>query len=426
MGLFNKKKDGGFRDVIRCDEPSYLIWKWHPGAKALGESKRENSIRTSSVLRVKDGEVAVFVYKQKDGTMQDFIEGPFDKTIKTGNFPILESIIGLFYEGDTPFQAEVYFINLAKVVQVKFGVPYFNVCDPRNLDFSVPVAVRGTITFKIDDYKNFIKCHRLNQFDLSTFQNQIRDTLNRYVKDIVANAPVKHNIPVVHIESRTGLINEAAEPIIKEKLKEIYGVSVTSFDIGTIEIDKTSDEYNELKRITKDVTIEMTEQDLQYRKATQEQNIYAQQMATRNANIGAYTVEKQAEVGVAGAEALGKMGANGVGNVNLGNGTGFNPVSMMAGMTLGGAVGQNIANTMNNAMQGSTGNTTPPPIPKVTYFVAKNGQSTGPFDMNKLSEMIMSGELKKDSFVWKQGMSSWTTAETVDDLKTLFPPEIPR
>ena len=426
MGLFNKKKDGGFRDVIRCDEPSYLIWKWHPGAKALGESKRENSIRTSSVLRVKDGEVAVFVYNQKDGTMQDFIEGPFDKTIKTGNFPILESIIGLFYEGDTPFQAEVYFINLAKVVQVKFGVPYFNVCDPRNLDFSVPVAVRGTITFKIDDYKNFIKCHRLNQFDLSTFQNQIRDTLNRYVKDIVTNAPVKHNIPVVHIESRTGLINETAEPIIKEKLKEIYGVSVTSFDIGTIEIDKTSDEYIELKRITKDVTIEMTEQDLQYRKATQEQNIYAQQMATRNANLGAYTVEKQAEVGVAGADALGKMGANGVGDVNLGNGTGFNPVSMMAGMTLGGAVGQNIANTMNNAMQGSTGNTTPPPIPKTMYYVAKDGQSTGPFDMNKLSEMIMSGELKKSSFVWKQGMSSWTTAETVDDLKSMFPPVIPQ
>ena len=29
MGLFDKK-DGGFMNVIRCDEPSYLIWKWHP------------------------------------------------------------------------------------------------------------------------------------------------------------------------------------------------------------------------------------------------------------------------------------------------------------------------------------------------------------------------------------------------------------
>jgi hypothetical protein len=37
----------------------------------------------------------VFVYKQKDGAMQDFIEGPFDDTIKTANFPVLSSIVGL-------------------------------------------------------------------------------------------------------------------------------------------------------------------------------------------------------------------------------------------------------------------------------------------------------------------------------------------
>lgn len=40
-------------------------------------NNRENAIRWGSSLRVKDGEVAVFVYKQKDGTMQDFIVGPF-------------------------------------------------------------------------------------------------------------------------------------------------------------------------------------------------------------------------------------------------------------------------------------------------------------------------------------------------------------
>ena len=130
MGKLLRKKKGGMFDVIRCDEPNYLIWKWHPSAFELGTSKREFGIRTNSVLRVKDGEVAVFVYKQKNGTMQDYIVGPFDQTIKTGNFPILQSIIGLVYEGDTPFQAEIFFINLAKIIQVKFAVPFFNVCDP--------------------------------------------------------------------------------------------------------------------------------------------------------------------------------------------------------------------------------------------------------------------------------------------------------
>ena len=126
MGLFDRnKRTGGFMDEIRCDESSYLIWKWHPSGVQLGEGNRENSIRWGSSLRVKDGEVAVFVYKQKDGTMQDFIVGPYDQIIKTANFPVLASIVGLAYEGGTPFQAEVYFINLAQIIQVKFGVPLF-------------------------------------------------------------------------------------------------------------------------------------------------------------------------------------------------------------------------------------------------------------------------------------------------------------
>ena len=152
MGIFNKNShNGGLMDVIRCDEPSYLIWKWHPAGSQNGFNKRENEIRWGSSLRVKDGEVAVFVYKQKNGVMQDYIVGPFDQTIKTANFPVLASIIGLAFDGKSPFQAEVYFINPAKIIQVKFGVPFFDVYDPRFTDFSVPIAVRGTISFKIAD-----------------------------------------------------------------------------------------------------------------------------------------------------------------------------------------------------------------------------------------------------------------------------------
>lgn len=65
MALFNRSnRKGGFMDEIRCDEPSYLIWKWHPSGVQAGTGNRENAIRWGSSLRVKDGEVAVFVYKQ--------------------------------------------------------------------------------------------------------------------------------------------------------------------------------------------------------------------------------------------------------------------------------------------------------------------------------------------------------------------------
>ena len=119
MGLFSKKEEGGLMDVIRCDEQEYLVHKWRPSGEA-NSTKKENSIRYGSSLRVKPGELAVFLYKQKDGTIQDFIEGPFDQTIKTANFPILTSIVGLAFGGASPFQAEIYFINLSGNIQIRF------------------------------------------------------------------------------------------------------------------------------------------------------------------------------------------------------------------------------------------------------------------------------------------------------------------
>ncbi len=432
MALFHRKnRNGGFMDVIRCDEPSYLIWKWHPSGVRLMETDRENAIRNGSSLRVKDGEVAVFVYKQKGGVMQDYIVGPFDQKIKTKNFPVLASIVGLAYEGGTPFQAEIYFINLARIVQVKFGVPFFDVYDPRFGDFGVPVAVRGTVSFHIQDYKEFIKLHRLNSFDLEDFQRQIRDAIHRYVKDSVANAPATHNIPAVQIESKTAILNDAIEYALKTRLQETFGVVVSGVDIGAIEIDKASEGYRHLMAITKEVTtatvrgqtaanIEHYAESLRIQR---EEGQYATHKATQTSNLGAYQIEKQTEVGVAGAEALGKMGENVAGNVNLGEGggNGFNMASMMASMAVGGAVGQNIAGAMNTMMNGSNAPTaTPPKIPTSVYFVAVNGQPTGPYEIVTLSAMYTQGAFQKESLVWKQGMEGWAQAETLQELQSVF------
>ena len=442
--LFGKNKQGGFMDEIRCDEPSYLIWKWHPVGSQQGDNKRENAIRWGSSLRVKDGEVAVFVYKQKDGSMQDFIVGPFDQTIRTANFPVLASIVGLAYDAGTPFQAEVYFINLAQIIQVRFGVPFFDVYDPRFDDFGVPVAVRGTISFKIGDYRKFIKLHRLNNFSLDDFQRQIRDIVIRYVKDIVANAPATNNIPLVQIETKTAQINDLVELYIRERLKENFGVDVSGVDIAAIELDKSSGGYRQLMRVTKDVTSATVQAETAAKvkdiadkqhievehygeslRIQREEAQYAQHKQTQTSNLGAFQVEKQAEVGIAGAEALGQMGANGAGNINLsGGGEGFNMAALMASMAVGGAVGQNIAGSMNNMMSGINQQTqngmTPPPVPNVMYHVAANGQATGPFDLDALKQMVITGQFTADSLVWKVGMTEWEKAGTINELKSMF------
>ena len=430
MGLFDReKRRGGFMDEIRCDEPSYLIWKWHPAGVQLGEGNRENAIRWGSSLRVKDGEVAVFVYSQYGDIAQEYIEGPCDLILNTSNLPILASLVGLAYEGGTPFQAEVYFINLARIIQVKFGVPFFDVYDPRFVDFGIPVAVRGTISFQIQDYREFIKLNRLNAFELADFQKQVRDAVCRYVKDTVANAPAANNIPVIQIEAKTAQINDAVEYDISERLKETFGVLVSGVDIGAIEIDKTSEGYRQLMAVTKDITatrVEAETQDYVERLRIQrEEGQYAMHKQTQTANIGAFQVEKQAEVGVAGAQALGQMGANGAGDVNLGGGgDGFNMAAMMASMAVGGAVGQNIAGTMNNMMSGMgqavQSGAVPPPIPVIAYHVAVNGQATGPFDLSTLAQMASNGQLTADSLVWKSGMAQWAKAGTIDELKNVF------
>lgn len=97
---------------------------------------------------------------------------------------------------------------------------------------------------------------------------------------------------------------------------------------------------------------------------------------------------------------------------------------------MGGAIGQNMAGMMNGMMQGMNGQQqgmqqhpqgmTPPPIPNVAYHVVQNGQAAGPFDMSALSQMLSAGTFTKDSLVWKQGMTDWVKAETVQELQPLF------
>ena len=449
MLLFNKnRKADSLMDIIRCDESSYLIWKWHPAGAEPGSAMRENAIRWGSSLRVKDGEVAVFVYKQKNGTFQDFIVGPFDETIKTKNFPVLSNIIGLAYSGSSPFQAEVYFINLAQIIQVRFGVPYFDVYDPRFMDFGVPVAVRGTISFRIADYRRFVKLHRLNNFSLDDFQKQIRDTVCRYIKDTVTNAPAANNIPVVQLESKTAQINDIVEYDVIQRLNETFGVTVSGMDIAAIEIDKSSESYHRLLSVTKDLTgaTMKAETDAKIRDISAKQRIeaenyaetlriqreesqYAQRMRTRSENMSAYQVEKQAEVGIAGANALGHMGENGAGGINMNSSNmGFNPAAMMASMTVGSVVGQNIAGALGGAMTGLgqvAYGAVPPPVPNTMYHVAVNGQATGPFDVITLQQMAVAGQLTAETLVWKAGMAQWEKSEAIEELKNILANAVP-
>lgn len=424
MGLFSSKKEGGLMDVIRCDEQEYLVWKWRPSGEA-NSTKRENAIRYGSSLRVKEGEVAVFVYKQEGGKMMDYIVGPHDQKIETANFPVLTSIVGSLWGGNTPFQAEVYFINLQGNNQVRFAVPYFDVADPRFPDFTVPVAVRGTITFNVADYKNFIKLNRLVDFDLEAFSQQIKGAVTKFTKSFVGNCPMDNNIPVLQLERKVVEISDLIQARLAGTFADDFGINLKRFDLSAIEIDKESDNYAEFVHLTKEQQARRAEIDT-------EQYERVSKLSAESQFIQAHAINQQADVLKTAAESMGQMGV-----MDFGGG-GMNPAGMMMGMAIGGAMGSQMAGMMNNfgqvaqpqqvpPMQGSV--PVPPPMPSaVQYIVAINGQQYGPYNLQQMQQMAQSGQINASVLVWAQGMPQWVTAGSVPELASLFaqtPPPMP-
>jgi len=432
MGFFSKKEEGGMLDVIRCDEQEYLVWKWRPSGEA-NSTKKENAIRYGSSLRVKDGELAVFVYQQKDGSMQDFIVGPFDQTIKTANFPILSNIVGAAFGGSSPFQAEIYFINLAGNIPIKFGVPYFNITDSRLPDFPVPMSVRGQFIFNITDYKLFIKNTRLINFELDDFKNLIKSAVSSSVKTGVMNISRTNTLNLVQIEENLDLINDLLKAKLKDVFSEDFGVNLKRFDIDSLELDQESEGFKKLLQVTRnqqektltaqtDVTIKNMN-DMQGINARNVEDTFriqreeaqrAQKLQTETNFIGAHALNQQSDVLKTAANSLGEMG-------NMGGTGGMNPAGMMTGMMMGGAMGNQMAGMVNNMGQNmQQQQNTPPPPPTIAYSVSVNGQTAGPFNLHQLQQMIQNGQLTQNTHVWKQGMTAWELAGNIQELTTLF------
>jgi len=435
MGLFGKKEEGGFMDVIRCDEQEYLVWKWRPSGE-VNSTRKENAIRYGSSLRVKDGELAVFVYQQKDGSMEDFIVGPYDQTIKTANFPVLSSVVGAAFGGASPFQAEIYFINLAGNVPIKFGIPYFNITDTRLPDFPVPMSVRGQIIFNITDYKLFIKNTRLINFELDDFKTLIKSAVTSSVKSGVMNINRTNPLNLVQIEENLDFINETLKAKLKDTFSEDFGVNLKRFDIDSLEMDQESEGYAKLLKVTRDQQEKTyaAQTDVSIKNMSDMQSINAlnmeetlrvqreeaqraQKLQTETNFIGAHALNQQTEVLKTGAESLGNMG-----NMDMGGGGGgMNPAGMMTGMMLGGALGNQMAGMMNQMGQNmNQQQNTPPPPPTIAYNVSVNGQTAGPFNFQQLQQMVQNGQLTQNTYVWKQGMAGWEIAGNVQELANLF------
>ena len=103
----------------------------------------------------------------------------------------------------------------------------------------------------------------------------------------------------------------------------------------------------------------------------------------------------------------------------------------MMGMMMGAQMAGGVSNSLfqEQAQAAPAASAAPPPIPGgIKFFVAVNGQQTGPFDMATLQSMVNLGSCTRDTMVWKEGMPAWSAAGSVAELSALFgatPPPIP-
>jgi membrane protease subunit (stomatin/prohibitin family) len=438
MGLFSSKKEGGLMDVIRCDQKNYLVWKWSPGGVP---SKRENAIRYGSSLRVQHGEAAIFVYDQK-GESLDIIRGPYDDVIKTANFPILTSLAGLGWGGSSPFQAEIYFINLAGVNKLNIFIDRMSLADKSFSGLTtIPVkALKATITFKISDPMDFLDKHRLRDMDRDEFTEMIEGNVIQDIRSNLSAICADNDIPVLQVETKISEVGKLLGNQLAPIFKDIYGVDLLLFNILGFEIDKESEEYKDLYRRAKAIGDTKTDVMNKNLKDTQRINAdnmedtlrlqreemqRAQKLQTETSFLGAHALNQQTVVMKTAAESLGTMGN--MGGDGGGGGLGMNPAGMMAGMMMGGAVGGQMAGMMNTMGQGMRQNLynpmeTPPPPPVIQYMVLINGQQSGPCNLEQLRQLIASHTINENTYVWKQGMSNWDIIRNIGELSSLLQP----
>lgn len=364
MGILNKIK-GEFIDIIEWLDPS--------NDTMIHRFERyENEIKYGAKLIVRESQVAVFV---NEGQIADvFLPGTI--TLETQNMPILTTLKGWKYGFHSPFKAEVYFCNTKNFTDLKWGTK--NPVMMRDTDFGmVRIRAFGNYAMRIKDPVKFIKeiAGTDGSFTTDKITEQLKNIVMTRFTDIVASS----KIPVLDLASNYDELSKFVYDRIGSEFLE-YGIELSKFLVENISLPPDVEAAMD-KRTSMGVV----------------------------GNLNAFT-QYQTAVGI--EEAAKNPG--GSASAGIGMGMGFAMANQM---------GQNMSQN-NNVNQQQ--NTTPPPLTQ--YYVAVNGQQTGPFGEQQLAQMVQNGQLKKDTLVWKTGMAEWVAAGQVPEVAKLFtqvPPPLP-
>lgn len=206
-------------DVLKYDGPNnVLVWKW----RSTTNDSREQELRFGTQLVVNQSQEACFI---KGGQLLD-VFGPGTYTLSSKNLPILSSIIGLAFGGDSPFKAEVYYINKSVSMDAKFGLVPFNMIEP-NFKVPIPVTSRGSFALVVKDSKVFLNkiVGTVTDFETKTLVQYFRGVITEDTKNAITKIAKEQTLSPLELESIVSEVANAVRGMISLTVDE-YGLDL--------------------------------------------------------------------------------------------------------------------------------------------------------------------------------------------------------
>lgn len=189
----------------------------------------DKEIKRGAQLIVRESQVAQFLYLGQFGDTF----GPGKWSLTTDNIPILSTLKGWKYGFESPFKADVYFINTRLFTGNKWGTA--NPIMVRDPDFGiVRVRAYGTYDFHVVDPKLFLQevAGTDDHFRLDEFSDTMRSRIVSVFSDALASAKV----PVLDVASRYQELGEALLPLINPAVRAKYGLEISSFILENVSV----------------------------------------------------------------------------------------------------------------------------------------------------------------------------------------------
>ncbi len=198
--------------------------------------------RLGSQCIVRDGQVALFCV---DGRAMDSLE-PGRHMLSSYNIPLLVDFLSIPFGGKSPFRADVYFVNLHQMTDLRWGTAQpIPVRDPQ---FGlVRLRAFGTYIMQVENSGQFITrvVGTRGRYTRNDIENQLRSIIVTRLTDSLAEMMAKQQLSVLDLASEYNEISAAAGEAVFDDFSSL-GLRLVQFYVNTIsvpeEVEKRMDQ----------------------------------------------------------------------------------------------------------------------------------------------------------------------------------------